>query len=203
MPLKLEAELVLLCEGKADQEFFRKLMEKRSGFPKFDMPFPTDKLHGNGAFGGMLETIRGDMIGFPRIKGVLIVADSTDEPAVLFKSICSQIRAAGEYGVPSKLLEVAFAINHPAVAVMLLPDESTPGALETLLAQQIVDKAPWVTACVDQFLRCDKIDAHAWPAEKRDKARFHSMVAALHRDDPSKAASQAFRDPTPMIAVLF
>jgi len=84
---------------------------------------------------------------------------------------------------------------------MLLPDEKTPGALETLLVRDITEKAPWVTVCVEQFLRCEKIEAHAWPAEKRDKARFHSLVAVLNRDDPSRAASQAFRDPTPLIAV--
>jgi hypothetical protein len=201
VPLKLEAELVLLCEGKADRQFFRKFLEKRSRLAKFDIPFPTEKLHGSGAFAGMLQAIRGDRVGFARVKGVLIVADSTDKPATLFKSVRDQIRAAGGYGVPSKPLEMAMATNHPGVAIMLLPDEKTPGALETLLVREITAKAPWVTACVERFLRCDKIDAHAWPAEKRDKARFHSLVAVLNRDDPSRAASQAFRDPAPLVAV--
>jgi hypothetical protein len=201
MPLQLREEFVLLCEGSADQEFFRKLIEKRPGLPKFDLPFPTAKLHGNRAFEGMLDAVRGDLIGFPRIKGVLITADSADNPAALFNSVCDQIRAAGGYGVPSKPREVATAANYPSVAVMLLPDEDTPGALETLLAQHLEDKEPWITACVEKFLRCDKVEAHAWPAEKRDKARFHSMVAVLNRDDPSRAASYAFKDPDPLIAL--
>lgn len=201
MPVRLEAELILLCEGEADRQFFRKLTEKRGGFPKFDIPFPNDGLAGSGAFSTMLTAIRGNRINFPRIRGVLIMADSTHDPAVMFNLVSQQIRAAGGYGVPSKALEVAAVSDYPAVAVMLLPDEDTPGALETLLAQEIIEREPWVSACVDQYLRCDKIGAHAWPAEKRDKARFHSMVAALHRDDPSRAASYAFRDPMPLIAV--
>ena len=201
VPLRLQSELVLLCEGEADRQFFRKFLEKRPTLPKFDIPFPTDKLHGNGAFSGMLQAIRGDRLGFARVIGVLIVADSTDKPGTLFKLVRDQIRATGGYGVPSKPLEVAMAANHPGIGIMLLPGGRTPGALETLLVREITDKAPWVTACVEQFLRCDKIEAHAWPAEKRDKARFHSLVAVLYRDDPSRAASQAFRDPAPLINV--
>jgi hypothetical protein len=201
MPLTLKSEFVLLCEGGADRQFFRKLTEKRAGLAKFDFPFPTDKLHGNGAFGGMLMALRGDRVGFARLKGVLVVADSTDDPPVLFKLICDQIRLVGGFGVPSKLLEIARAPGQPAIAIMLLPDESTPGALETLLAREITEKSPWITPCVDQFLRCDKVEAHAWPAEKRDKARFHSMVAALNREDPSRAATYVFKDPDPFVAI--
>jgi hypothetical protein len=201
MPLELTKDLVLCCEGKADREFIRKMTAKRAGLPQFDMPFPTDNLHGNAAFGGMLQAIRGNRVHFPRIKGVLIVADSTECPETLFQDICAQIRGIGGYGIPSELLDVGRADDHPAVAVMTLPDEKTPGALETLLAEEMTAKAPWIAACVDAFLHCDKVDAHCWPVEKRDKARFHSMVAALNRDDPSKAASKAFKDPTPLIDV--
>ncbi|MGH6836846.1 MAG: DUF3226 domain-containing protein [Methylocella sp.] len=200
MPLMLTEELVLCCEGEADRQFLRKMTEKRR-LPKFDMPFPTEKLHGNGAFGGMLEAIRGNKRHFPRIKGVLIVADSTEHPDILFQNLCEQIRELGGYGIPSRLADVGRADGHPAVGVMTLPDEKTPGALETLLAEEMTTKRPWIGTCVDAFLRCDKVDAHGWPAEKRDKARFHSMVAVLNRDDPSKAASWAFKDPTPLIAV--
>jgi hypothetical protein len=89
MALVLKEELVLCCEGEADRQFIRKLIENR-GLRPFDMPFPTNQLHGNKAFGGMLEAIRGDKANFPRIKGVLIVADSADDPATLFTDICSQ-----------------------------------------------------------------------------------------------------------------
>jgi hypothetical protein len=200
MALVLKEELVLCCEGEADQRFIRKLIDNR-GLRSFDMPFPTKQLHGNKAFGGMLEAIRGDKANFPRIKGVLIVADSADDPNRLFREICTQIRSAGGYGVPSRLLEIAVSADHPAIAVMTLPDEATPGALETLLVQEIEEKTTWVSACVDAFLRCDQIKAHSWPPEKRDKARFHSMIAALNRDDPGRAVSWAFKDPNPLIGV--
>jgi hypothetical protein len=200
MALVLKEEFVLCCEGEADRQFIRKLIENRRLRP-FDIPFPTNQLHGNKAFGGMLEAIRGDRANFPRIKGVLIVADSADDPLALFRDICSQIRSAGGYGVPARLLEIAKSADHPAVAVMTFPDEATPGALETLLVQEIEGKTEWVGGCVDAFLRCDKIEAYSWPPEKRDKARFHSMVAVLNRDDPSRAASMAFKDPNPLIGV--
>ena len=200
MPLVLKEAFALCCEGKADQQFFRKLIAKR-GLPAFDLPFPTDNLHGNRAFGGMLLALRADKINFPRLKGVLILADSADDPKTLFADICRQIREVGGYGVPAKLLDIARSADHPALAVMTLPDEATAGALETLLAREIEAKEGWVGKCVDSFLKCDKIEAHGWPPEKRDKARFHSIVAALNREDPSKSASTSFKEPTPLISV--
>lgn len=202
MPIELKENLVLLCEGDADKNFFRKLVQKRDQLPKFDIPFPFENLGGKDAFAKMLRAIRGDRHGFARVRGVLIVADSADDPVVSFQTICDQIRQAGGYGVPTAPLEAApGTLGHPPVAIMLLPDETTPGGLETLCIQEIAPKSPWIIPCVDQFLRCEQIQAHAWPPEKLDKARYHSMVAALNRDDPGRALSYAFKDPQPLIAV--
>lgn len=202
MPLELKEQLVLLCEGDADKNFFRKLLQKRPGLPKFDIPFPFEGLGGKAAFASMLRAIRGDRHGFARIRGVLIVADSADDPAASFRTIRDQIREAEGYGVPTAPLEVTHgSAGYPPLAVMLLPDEATPGGLETLCIQEMVPKTPWITPCVEQFLRCDQIQAHTWPPEKLDKARYHSMVAALYRDDPGRALSYAFKDPTPLISV--
>ena len=199
----LSRDLLLLCEGEADREFFRKLCANRPGMPDFDI-FPNDKLHGNGAYGRMLEAVRGDAAHFPKIKGILIVADRMDLPAappdLLFANICGQIAAAG-FGIPAAPLALGVSAAPPAIAVMFLPDETTSGGLETLLAQEIIAKHPDVEECIHDFIRCDNLDVQSWPAEKRDKARFHSMVAVLNRDDPSKAASKAFKDPNPLVDV--
>jgi hypothetical protein len=202
LPIELKEELVLLCEGEADKNFFRKLIQKREGLPRFDIPFPFENLGGKDAFAKMLRAIRGDRHGFARIRGLLIVADSADDPMVSFQTTCDQIRQAEGYGIPAAPLDLASRTpGHPPLAVMLLPDESTPGGLETLCIQEIAPKSPWITTCVDQFLRCEQIQAHDWPPEKLDKARYHSMVAALNRSDPGRALSRAFKDPAPLIAV--
>ena len=200
MPIELKHELVLLCEGLADQKFFRALMTVRKDFPPFDMLEPNNELSGAGGFQKMLVAIRGDRKGFSRIKGVLVVVDSASDPAQTFAAVRAQIAAAG-YPVPSAPLELAPAANgHPAIMVMLLPSEREQGGLETLCVRELSSRIPWVTECVDQFLKCGESTAHGWSPEKKDKARYHCMIAATNEDDPSRAVSYAFKTP-PVINV--
>ena len=86
-------------------------------------------------------------------------------------------------------------VGMPPVYITLLPTDSTPGCLETLCVEVLLKQYPWAEACLKKYLTCDQIEASNWPAEKLDKARYHCLVAALHRDDPSKAVSSAFRQP--------
>ena len=74
-PIRLEHPLVLLCEGAADQNFFRKMIEKRTGYPPFSFLDPY-KYYGVTNFEKMLSAIQGDQKGFSRLKGILILADS-------------------------------------------------------------------------------------------------------------------------------
>jgi hypothetical protein len=198
--LELKEELVFLCEGKADQNFLRKLTKKRDGFPEFDTLDP-DKFYSNNQFDRMLTALKGNAIAFSKIKGVLIVADSGNDPQKTFEEICKQIKKAGGFGVPSAPLEIAQTEKHPAIAVMLLPDEKNPGGLETLCVKEILSKKFWVKNCLESFLQCDKIQVHTWSPEKQDKSRYHCLVAALNESDPSKAVSSAFKEPHPLIDV--
>ncbi|MFZ3325208.1 MAG: hypothetical protein WA231_04635, partial [Methylocella sp.] len=43
-------------------------------------------------------------------------------------------------------------------------------------------------------LSCEQIKALNWTPEKRDKAIFHSMIAALYEADPSRAASMIWKE---------
>jgi hypothetical protein len=201
MPVTLREQLVLLCEGDADRQFFRKLIAKRAGLPQFEIPFPTDALHGNTAFGGMLDALRSNPAGLRRVRGVLIVADATDKPSDIFNSICNQIRSAGGFPVPNEVLEVAHSDDYPCVAIMLVPLNGALGCLETLLIEEILSREGWVRECVEKYFQCNSMTVNTWPVEKREKARFHSMIAVTNKDDPSKAASQVFKDPNPVIAV--
>lgn len=202
MPIELKYEYVILCEGLADQNFLRKIGEHRVGLPAFDM-LPAHEHHGSGNFDRMLTALRGDRLAFAKLKGVLIVADSHDNPDVTFRVIQDQIRRVGQYPVPAHKMEIApRTADHPAVCVMLLPDENNPGGLETLCVRYLTRQPhEWINQCVDAFLRCERIDAHTWGPETLDKARYECMVAATNRDDPSKAVSYAFKDPNPLVSV--
>ena len=199
-PLVLQSEIVILCEGAADRNFLDALKETRTDLPPVQF-LPPDTFWGNTNFDKMLTALKGDALGFRRLKGVLIIADNSKGPKETFEDIRKQIGAAG-YPEPGRLMEISpQKPNHPFVAVTLLPDDNSPGCLETLFARAVLATNPWVERCVDSFLRCDRIEAHGWGPEKLAKAKYHSMVAALHRDDPSRSASTAFTSRPPVMPI--
>jgi hypothetical protein len=194
-------DLVLLCEGSDDQYFFSQLT-KRPGLPSFDIPFPTERLHGNTSYGGMLTALQGAGAAFQNIRGILIVADSTDNPSKIFGGIRRQVESAGAFPLPSHLGEVARGNDKfPAIQIMLLPDDNRAGGLETLYVEELGRTNNGVRACVESFLNCKPIEASRWPSEKADKARFHALVAALHKRDPGQSASRVFEGQRPLIAI--
>jgi hypothetical protein len=199
-PIPIGHEITILCEGAADQNFIKELIKERGGFPPIDF-LPADRFYGRSSFDRMLIALKGTGDPFSRVKGVLIIADSHDVPNDTFAYICEQIRSVPDFPVPRQLLKPAPATpGHPSVAIMLLPDESTPGALESLFAQELENKHKWVTACLDAYLKCGQITAHQWTPEKHAKARYHSMVAALHHADPSRSASTTFTSNPPVMS---
>jgi hypothetical protein len=198
MTVTIDKEFVILCEGKADSNFVQKLLEIRADIPPIDF-LPTDEFYGSKNFNKMLSALKGTGHAFKGIKGVLIIADSHDKPEDTFEIVRQQISGEG-YPTPSKLSEIARTDGYPAMAVTLLPDDITPGALETLFLRAIFVDTPWLQDCVNSYLSCEKIEALKWAPEKLDKARYHSVVAATHHDDPSRAASFAFRKP-PVLAI--
>jgi hypothetical protein len=193
-PLQITNEVTILCEGAADRNFLQRLMESRGGFPPVDF-LPDKKFSGQGGFKPALMALEGTGVSFRKIRGILIVADSAMNPQGTFRAVCRQVRQA-HFPVPKGPLKIALATaGKPSVAIMLLPDEVTPGALESLFEQQMTVQYPWISGCVDAFLHCGASEAHSWEPEKLAKARYHSMVATAWKDDPSRAASVAFRTP--------
>ncbi|ACX95780.1 DUF3226 domain-containing protein [Halothiobacillus neapolitanus] len=133
--MEIKNEVVIICEGAADRNFFRKLIEKRKELPGIDVPFPVPgkDLGGINAFQHWLKAIRGDRHAFSRIKGVLLVADSADDPLLTFNNICTQITHATGYAIPTKLDEVTpHAAGSPQVSVITIPTSDKPGGLESL-----------------------------------------------------------------------
>jgi hypothetical protein len=191
----LSREIIVLCEGAADQNFLKKLMENRGGFPEVDFLPATQDHAGRSGFGRGLTAIAGMGLPFTKLRAVLIVADSHTNPAATFAHVCAQIAGAA-FPVPNALMHTApGADGKPSVTVMLLPEENTPGALETLFARQMASERDWIAECVDAFLKCGESESYALEPEKLAKARFGAMVAATCQNDPSRAASVALRTP--------
>jgi hypothetical protein len=198
----LNSELVFLYEGSADKKFLEEIIKKRGPFPNFGFPYDgkNDKFTGSGNFGHMLTGLKGDPLGYSKLKGILIVADSCGCPENTFSFIVDKIEANGFKG-PEEIMKLRPADHsQPALAVMLLPSNEAAGALENLYVEHLCARYDWLEECINTFLACGEANAHGWSAEKLAKAKFAAAVAAIHQDDPSRAAAWVFRDP-PVIDV--
>lgn len=204
MAFSLTKKFLLLCEGPADQIFFQKLFDSRK-IDDFDIPEheKIGSLYGWQALGKMLLAVSGDPGGYGNLKGILIVADSCDDPVKSFKRVCSKIKTHGPYGShflqPNSPLSVTKQIiGHPPISIMLVPTAGT-GALETLCVAAIFNKRAWLRSCVETYLGCGQIKALQWPAEKRDKAKLQCAIAALNQKDPNKALKHMLKQKSAII----
>jgi hypothetical protein len=140
---QISRQFALLCEGPADQIFFKKLFAQRR-INGFDIPTHRqmgDKDYGVDAFGKLLNSLAGDPSGYAGLRGILIVADSGDDVDATFRRVCRGIRRHGPFGSPSTFVQPngAFQVTvqprgHPAISIMLVP-RGRGGALETICAE--------------------------------------------------------------------
>ena len=108
-----------------------------------------------------------------------ITADADDVAADSFQRVCDALEGKG-YTPPSRLGE--FSDGKPRVGVFLMPDNVSPGMMETLCLQS-VDSDPAVV-CVDQYFKCVAQNTRREPAaNKRDKARAHAWLASQPKPD--------------------
>jgi len=195
MPIEINAPIVIISEGEADKSFLKALAAKYIDDGICCFPFPNSKFHSSSMFSNMLSAIRADVIGFGMVKGIIIVADSCDSPTATLATVISQINEAKNYPIPSKLGEVVTEDGLPALAVITLPGFEISGGLESLFAAEIGNRYASVFSDAKVFLGKSPAGLDGWNTEKQAKALYAVMVAATHRDDPSRSASFAFRSP--------
>lgn len=202
MNTKIDTEcFVLLSEGFADKNFLHQLSKESLAELSFSFPFPTDKFYSVSMFNRMLSALRADKIGLGYILGIILVADSCDDPLATFSSVQAEIKKAEWGAMPNLLEEVAFNEKGlPPIAVLTIPSATEGGGLETLYTRDLEERLPDLSKIADQFLFSEHTEVVTWNLEKQGKAKYAAMVAASHRDDPSRAASAAFRTP-PTISI--
>jgi len=216
-PFPITKNFVMLCEGKADNEFFRKLISHHK-LPEFDFPFPPEAgrfepddisgltLYGSSGYKDMLKSIATYLGYFPelkdQLKGILIVADATGKPSEVLKNIRKQVKAVGNFGIPAKPMDTtASADGYPSLSILLLPINGV-GGIETVCLGDIGSRYRIEMECLESFLECCPTGPLKWPAEKLGKAKFHALVAATYKHDPSRALSMAFKKQTKQPPVL-
>lgn len=164
-PGRIEKKVQLLVEGNDQRNFFEAFARHLS---------LQDVQVRN--FGGVTE-LRGflsalvSMQGFPAVRSLGIVRDAEADAESALRSARSSLDNAGLPVPPGAGVRSG---GTPAVSVLILPDGSRRGMLETLLCDTFAD-AP-ERACIDDYFACVR-DLPSVSFGRADKARVHAWLA--------------------------
>ena len=100
-----------------------------------------------------------------------VIRDADENSESAFKSACSAIRSAG-LEPPEKT--GSFTENQPSVGVLILPDNESPGNLETVCNRSVARKP--VAECIDKFIECAE-RCKAITLKNREKTWAHAYAA--------------------------
>ncbi len=136
---------VLLVEGEGDRRFFQAFVRYHGLRGLQVIP-----VGGRRRFGSALKAVMASP-GFDRVRAVGVVRDADRCPRGAFQSVCSAFRDAG---LKPPRRPSAVSSGKPPTAVLILPDERTPGTLEDLCLRAVNGDA--VTPCVEDYFLCVK-----------------------------------------------
>ena len=174
-----EPPKVLLVEGLDDRHVVRRLQERTSSAPSFDI---RDKE----GIDNLLRFIEPE-IRVPGRAAVGIVADANDNPDVRWAAISHRLREAEIGGVPKAPSPGGTIMDGPPrVGVWLMPDNRRPGELEDFVQEMIPSGDPaWPLA--RKYIEDIPKEARKFPAGKTSRAELHAWLAT--REEPGRMGS--------------
>ncbi len=113
--------------------------------------------------------------GFVDVISLAIVRDAEIDPGATFQSICDGLRAA-DLPIPERtMVQVE---GRPQVSIMILPDATTEGMLETLCLRSVRDDP--AMKCVERYFECLEQQVGSRPSNM-DKARLQAFLSSRAR----------------------
>ena len=178
--LQIEAELLLLVEGRDEVNLFDALLGHRHGD---GTQIQIIDAGGVNRFPRNLRTIRDLARSRPPLRSIGVVRDADNDAEGAFRSVCNHLRNVG-YVPPGAHGE--FSDDVPSVGVFIVPDGARTGAIETLCRRSVggTDAA----ACVDAYLECLE-GRDAMHSPNADKSFAHAYLAAT--DNPVARVGEA------------
>lgn len=169
-PKRVARPKQLLVEGRDAEVFFHALLDdvRVTGVQ-------VQNFGGKDELRGFLKALRNASSFSQKVTSVGIVRDAETDAAAAFQSVCSALNAAS-FAVPTQVL--APAGHSPQVSVLILPDATTPGMLETL-CRRTVDNDP-VIECVEQYFECVEQQTGSLPTNI-DKAWVQAFLVSRSR----------------------
>lgn len=140
---KVDQPRQLLVEGKDAKDFFEALVGKL-GLDGF-------QVHNFGGIKEMRKFLKGFCAapGFPCVRSIGVVRDAESSHQSAFQSVCDAIKNLG-FATPRS--PESGTGGKPSWSVLILPDASTPGMLESLCLRSI-DEQP-VMQCIRKYFAC-------------------------------------------------
>ena len=120
------------------------------------------------------------------VESLGIVRDAEVSAQSAFQSVQSSLRNA-ELPVPNGPREIAG--SSPSVSVLILPDESSPGMLETLLCKTFEDTP--INDCIESFFECVRTATNE-EIKRPEKSHAHVYLATQH--DPHVSVGVAAKN---------
>ena len=165
-PNTIESRIQLLVEGNDQRNFFEAFIDHLS---LADIQIQN--------FGGVTDlrpflSILVKRSGFREtVQSVGIVRDAETSAQAAFQSVQSSLENAG---LPVPNQPERRAGSSPAVTVLILPGDNSPGMLETLLNETFANTPE--EACINAFFECIE-DSSGVPIQRPHKARAQAYLA--------------------------
>ena len=105
------------------------------------------------------------------VRGLAIVLDAETDAAATFQGVRDALIAAN---LPTPETAGGIAPGTLRLGVFLVPDNQSPGKIETLCLNSVQNDPAW--PCLDIFFNCIRDRGGHWP-ENMDKARAQAFLA--------------------------
>ena len=178
-PVQIRSDLLLVHEGTADGNVLGTLMRHATiqGFQPFSMDGQDKMLR---FFKGLALSphFKNPVPGYAHpVRALAIVLDAEADVSATFQSVRDALTAA-ELPAPAGPGEIVDGALR--VGVFLVPDNQSPGKIETLCLRSVEDDPAW--SCLDVFFNCVRENGSALPANM-DKARAQAFLATRPQPD--------------------
>src|SRR6266705_942342 len=153
----LKESTLIVCEGKADQQFLQNLIASRklSGFQvEFARPTPSDTGGGGQSkFRSFLEALEIPLAQSNPLANIILVSDNDTQPATSFESIQKQINESGLFYAPTRPLRRAKRHKKIPISlyVVMIPWTKEKGTLEHIILDALYDYYPDAKRCAESF----------------------------------------------------
>ena len=177
---RIEKPRLLLVEGNDDSQFFRRLIERRHGVNEIRQTgIQIDRFAETAKLSAFLANVIAPALERSAllVRAIGIVRDADNSYGSAFQSVQGALRHAN-LPVPNAPLENAHGAlgngNGISVVAYIMPDNSSPGDLESLCLEAVRD-APSVP-CVDNYFECLKSVGNV--PRQESKARLRAFLAS-------------------------